>query len=388
MRMTFKRKKEPDKPALSVVQTGQSSSYPFRILDGYIPLASPQLQMFSALREAVPVIDAAITKLVRMTGGFKVTCTCPKANASLDRFVRGVSVGGNQFGLDSFVSTYFEQLLTYGTALGEIIADSSGRVAALYNAPLENIELKRNKNGLDIDICIVRDGLAVPVKYPELVLISALNPEPGALAGNSILKGLPFVSSVLLKIFNTIGLNWERVGNVRFAVTYKPQNDAVDRAYAKDRALQVAKEWGEAMQAGGSIKDFVAVGDVSIKVIGADNQILDSEVPVRQILEQIVSKTGLPPFMLGLSWSTTERMSSQQADALTSELEAFRRVLTPVIEKICGTYIRLEGFSGSVNVEWSDITMQDQVEVSRAMLYEAQAKRLMKTTHEEKEVLP
>lgn len=54
--------------------------------------------------------------------------------------------------------------------------------------------------------------------------------------------------------------------------------------------MQVAKEWSEAMQTGGAVKDFVAVGDVQIKVIGADNQILDSEVPVRQMLEQIVAK--------------------------------------------------------------------------------------------------
>mgnify|MGYP001527896479 FL=1 len=51
-----------------------------------------------------------------------------------------------------------------------------------------------------------------------------------------------------------------------------------------------------------SVKDFVAVGDVSVKVIGADNAVLDSEIPVKQLLEQIVAKTGLPPFMLGLSW--------------------------------------------------------------------------------------
>ena len=82
------------------------------------------------------------------------------------------------------------------------------------------------------------------------------------------------------------------MGNIRFAVTYKPQNDSLDRAYAKERAMQVAKEWSEAMQTGGAVKDFVAVGDVQIKVIGADNQILDSEVPVRQMLEQIVAKTG------------------------------------------------------------------------------------------------
>lgn len=64
----------------------------------------------------------------------------------------------------------------------------------------------------------------------------------------------------------------------------------------------------------------MAVGDVSIKVIGADNQWIDTEVPVRQMLEQIVAKLSIPPFMLGLSWSTTERMSKQQADGLTSEL--------------------------------------------------------------------
>ena len=88
-------------------------------------------------------------------------------------------------------------------------------------------------------------------------------------------------------------------------------------------AEQMAREWtaGDAgRSAPVSVRDFVAVGDVEIKVIGADGQILDSEVPVRQILEQLVAKTGLPPFLLGLSWSSTERMSKQQADLLTSEL--------------------------------------------------------------------
>ena len=80
------------------------------------------------------------------------------------------------------------------------------------------------------------------------------------------------------------------------------------------------------MQAGreGSVRDFVAVGDVDIKVIGADGPILDSQAPVRQILEQLVARTGIPPFMLGLSWSSTERMSAQQADMLTTEVTAIQ----------------------------------------------------------------
>lgn len=115
---------------------------------------------------------------------------------------------------------------------------------------------------------------------------------------------------------------------------------------------------------------------MSIKAIGADNQILDSEVPVRQMLEQIVAKTGIPPFMLGLSWSSTERMSSQQADVLTSELEAYRRILTPVIEKICRFWLISNGIKDSVDVVWDDITLQDEVELSKAALYRAQTKRL------------
>lgn len=373
--MRLFKNRQPAKTAVAVPQT-LAPANPFGMMDNYVPLAVPQMHLYYALREAVPVIDAAIFKIVRLTGGFTVECRDAKAQAALDLFLQNVPVGGNQQGIDAFIATYFEQLLTCGTAVGEIVTDGQGRIAALYNAPLKDIELRRAENGLGIELC-VRSGVeAVPVKYPELVMLSVLNPEPGQLTGNSMLKGLPFVSSVLMKIFGAIGTNWERVGNVRFAVTYKPQNDAMDRAYAKDRALQVAKEWGETMRTGGGVKDFVAVGDVQIKVIGADNQVLDSEVPVRQMLEQIVAKTGLPPFMLGLSWSATERMSSQQADTLTSELEAYRRILTPVILQICGIFLRLGGFSAGVRVLWDDITLQDQVELSRARLYDAQAKKL------------
>lgn len=349
----------------------------FGMLDDYVPLGIPQIKLYYALREAVPVIDAAVFKIVRLTGGFNIECTDLSAQREIRRFIEDVPVGGNRMGLNSFVSSYLEQLITCGTAMGEIVTDTQGTPRALFNSPLDDITLKRSRNGVDIDIFTGSGTELQRVPRPEMCLLSVLDPDPGALTGNSMLKGLPFVSSVLLKIFESIGANWERVGNLRFAVTYNPKNDALDRAYAKDRALQVAKEWGEAMQSGGEIRDFVAVGDVQIKVIGADNQILDSEVPVRQLLEQIVAKTGLPPFMLGLSWSSTERMSSQQADALTSELEAYRRILTPVIRKICTAFLRSKGYICDPQVVWDDITLQDEVEESKAALYRAQAQKIL-----------
>lgn len=350
-------------------------SHPFESLCNYGPSQVSQPELYRSLREAIPIIDTAIYKLVRLTGGFSVKSRNGKNQQELDEFVKNVSVNGTGKSLQQFIDIYFEQLLTYGTSAGEIITDGKG-IRSLYNVPIHNICLKRDPNKFnEILVCRPDSVSGTPVKYQDLVMFSSLNPEAGSITGNSILKGLPFVASILLKIYNSIGQNWERAGNLRYAVTYNPGSDMLDRAYAKERATQIAKEWANAMN-GSSVKDFVAVGDVQIKVIGADNQILDSEIPVKQLLEQIVAKLSIPPFMLGISWSTTERMSSQQADTLTTELAAYRRLLTPVIEKICQLFLRLCGNSSGVVVLWDDITLQDAVEQAKAGLYSAQAKAI------------
>ena len=139
----------------------------------------------------------------------------------------------------------------------------------------------------------------------------------------------------------------------------------------------MAREWSLAMEdtKNGTVRDFVAVGDVEIKVIGGEAPILDSQVPVRQILEQLVAKTGLPPFLLGLNWSTTERMSTQQADLLTSELWALRRTVEPAVAKICRMYLAMEGLDDRFTIEWDDISLQDITEEAQADLYRAQAEK-------------
>ena len=360
------------KRKVCVASTQTSAGNSFQNL---YPSAVINPDLYRSLREAVPIIDTAIYKLVRLTGGFQVKTNNGKNQSQLDEFVKNISVNGTGQGLQHFIDIYFEQLLTYGTSAGEIITNGN-EIHSLYNVPICNISLKRNPEKFnEILVCRGDSISGTPVKYQDLVVFSALNPEAGSLTGTSILKGLPFISSILLKIYNSIGQNFERAGNIRYAVTYNPGSDMLDRAYAKERATQIATEWANAMN-GNSVKDFVAVGDVQIKVIGADNQILDSEIPVKQLLEQIVAKLSIPPFMLGISWSTTERMSSQQADALTTELTAYRRLLAPVIEKICNLYLRLCGNSSGVEIIWDDITLQDSVEQAKAELYKAQAKAL------------
>jgi hypothetical protein len=357
---------------VAAVQTA-AREQPFARLESWVPIPEGERRLYRALRESIPIVDAAIGKIIRLAGSFRAECPDASIERDLNDFLRNVPVGAAGAGVQTFLDGYLSDLLTYGNAVGEMVV-RGGRFEALYNASLDDVELEA-VTPLTLRVLRRENGTCVPVKYPRLVLCSALNPPSGSAAGVSILRGLPFVSDILLQIYRTIGVNWERLGNVRFAVTYKPSSDAADQAYAKERAEQIAGEWSRAMR-GGEVSDFVSVGDVSIRAIGSDCQILDSEVPVRQMLEQIVAKLGVPPFLLGLSWSSTERMSSQQADVLTSELEAYRRILEPVIAKICSLWLSLAGLSRDFTVVWDDITLQDAVELASARYQNAKAAQL------------
>ena len=370
----FKRNKNQKNGEAAVSPAPQSSTtHPFDLINDYSPLTSLELDLYSSLREAVPIIDAAIEKIVRLVGSFEVITGDKRSQKSLDRFLSDVLCAGGNRGIYPFITTYLNELLTYGEAVGEIVLSSdNSTISALYNAGLKDVRIVGDGNPLNIVVC-KNDGDLTPALYQELLLPTLMNPVPGTVRGTSVLKSLPYVSGILLKIYDAIGKNWERVGNVRFAVTYKP--DANSATVTKKQAQQIADEWSKAMRSK-DVCDFVSVGDVSVKVIGADNQVLDSEVPVRHLTEQIVAKLGLPPFVLGLSWSTSERMSIQQADILTSELEFYRTLLTPVIVKICKLFLRLNGFDDEVEVKWDLINLQDEVELSQARLNNARAAQI------------
>ncbi len=364
------------KPSAVSTQIRSTATHPFGMLDNYVPLGGGDIRLYRAIREAVPVLDSAVMKIIRLTGGFSVCCDDRKSEKELNEFLRTVNVGRSQRGIGAFLDNYLDSLLTCGRAVGEIVTDGNREIAAVICGNVCDVQVKEGLSPLDFVICGRGDsGMFEPLPFQNLIMFTPFNPEADSPYGVSLFRSMPFLTEILLKIYNSIGINWERAGNIRYAVVYKPQGDIVDKAYAKERSEQIAKEWSAAMQSGknGSVRDFVAVGNVDIKVIGADSQILDSEVPVRQILEQLISRTGIPPFMLGLNWSSTERMSAQQADLMTSELTALRRTLTPVIEQICGLWLRMHGKNCGFEVCWEPINLQDAVEEAKAALYAAQA---------------
>lgn len=326
-------------------------------------------ELFDRLRYAVSVIDAAIMKIVRLTGGFRLISSDEKYQSSLDRFCRNVPVGLHGKSISCFLDSFLDSLLTYGSAVGEIVLNEEERtIAGLWNEDSTKTVVSQGNTPFDRRYSVqCTDGAYKAVKHPERIVYAALT------GGRSLLRGLPSLSSILLRIYQCIGQNFDRAGNVRYAVTYKPSNSTGEFSCTKERAMQIAREWADGMNAAkyGQVKDFITVGDVDIKVIGAENQLFDTEIPVRQLMEQIAAKLSIPPFLLGLTWSSTERMSSQQADILTSELEYYRRLLTPVLCDIGNAHLNAQGFRSECSVEWDNINLQDESVLAQTRLNNA-----------------
>ncbi len=373
--MKVKRKEGGGAVAVSC-QLRSGQSHPFGALRSFTPLGAGEERIYRQLREAIPVLDAAVGKLVRLSGGFSVKCRDKNAQAALEKFLKTMPAGYGQIGIDSFLSCYVDSLLTYGRAVGEIVM-AGNRVRGLCWGDVTALEVSQGASPMEVELWGPDEhGLLRPLPYPQLLLFTAMNPEPAHPYGVSMFRGMPFLADILMKIYATLGSNWERAGNVRYSVVCKGDEN-MDPATAQERGKQVATEWARAMEDSktGTVRDFVAVGDVQIKVIGGEAPILDSQVPVRQILEQLVAKTGLPPFLLGLNWSTTERMSTQQADILTSEIWALRRTVEPALTKVCKMFLSCEGLDDRVELLWNDISLQDITQEAQAALYKAQAEK-------------
>lgn len=376
----FKKKRRLDNiPKTTTLQARAKKFHSLNSLFGPEITSTTQNKIYRKIRKFIPIVDAAFEKIEKITGSFKFCCKDKAAENFLNDFAETVKVGHSTVGLNSFLQIYLDSLLMYGNAIGEIILDKDLNIKSLYNANIDDILLCLEKDGITTNVYVKNnEGPPIKAKNKEFILFSSLNPNPGEIEGKSILYSLPFVSEILMKIYNAIGENFDRVGNIRFAINYKPTENDLNTAYAKERTKIIAQEWTNAMNSNknGEIKDFITTGDVQIKAIGADNQLIDCQIPSRQMVEQIVAKLSIPPFMLGLSWSTTERMCEEQSKFFIEEIKYYRRILDPIILKIANTALKLNGFWSKPKICWSNLNFDDEFKAAQVKLLNARTRKI------------
>ena len=100
------KKKRKESGPVAVCQLRAGERHPFGALRSFVPLGTGEEEIYRQLREAIPVLDAAVGKLVRLSGGFAVECANGASQKRLEEFLKSMPCGYGQVGIDSFLGCW------------------------------------------------------------------------------------------------------------------------------------------------------------------------------------------------------------------------------------------------------------------------------------------
>lgn len=345
-----------------------------------IPL-TVDYSVYDTLVASVPFIDVALRKLTRMIAPFEVTSDNPDTAEYLNAWLSSCTVDDVFTGFNSFSQPYIRQMLTYGKTAGEVALTKTRReVAGLYVIASSQVRLLRVGDQVVIGEQAI-NGALTPYPDQSLILYSASGKEGDQLHGTSLLRSIPWVANIVLGMENSIRQKWQRNGAPSYLVAWNVPETVEIPQEALDTARDAMKsDWLNAQQArrqAEGIMDFFAAVQGSITAVPIDNgNELDFATPYRALTEQIVSSVELAPFMLGLQWSTTERLSQQQADAIVACCDQMRAELEPDFLRALQIVAAMAGQPGEVGIEWAEVSLQDVTATAQANLLNAQAQQL------------
>lgn len=372
-------------PDSGIATSLRSWEYPFRmLLNNYVPLTQ-NYQAYDAIREGIPFVDAALRKLARMCSGFAVSTDSDVVTAEVNAWLSNVRFGDVLSGFDTFEYAYVNSLCQYGKALCEITLMASQRdVWSLYMVPVKQVRLVTTPDGLQLGEDDGK-GSVVPYARQDLFAYSAMNVEGDNPHGVSMLRSLQFVTNIALVMENALRQRWMRSGAPSFLLVDKLPADMTGAdANADNRSATIRSEWNSAQRARWNqegVMDFVVStqGDFRVDPIESRTE-LEFTHSLRAMQEQIVSTVELAPFMLGLQWSTTERLSQQQADMIVSTIGAIRREVEPAYMRIVDWFMKTRGYRVRAVPVWPDVSLADAVLTAQAESLCATARKVQLDT--------
>jgi len=335
------------------------------------------LQLYEVIRESMPFIDIAIIKLIRLIGDFDFETF---GNMDLKRrlldFRNKIIVNHYGLGLDDFIYQMADSTFGFGYGVGELIPTRTlGGIERLKTGDSKTFCFKKEKNRLQLVQQIAGEFVEVPMR--DNIFYLAFDKRNGHPQGYSLLYSLVYPAQVLTRIQKSVENAWWRIGDPSFTVMVnggdksnaEQVKKAADDIKGQFMTLFQNRRQGKPMDLFGGAPHG---GKVEVKILGADFTFPDIKESVRFVTEQLVAKTGLPPFMMGLSWSTTERMSKDQNDMIVADTNYRRLQLDPIIDEIIETFLILNGDAGAKWKKiWKPVNLLDVLEQARGRYFEA-----------------
>jgi hypothetical protein len=330
------------------------------------------------VRETIPMISAAILRMKELVGKPEIQAS-PSLKTDIDAWLTKLPVNRMQTGFGNWLTSHLDNMYTYGRAHAEaILTPRRDNVFGLVEVHPTTLGLRPTFGGYATHVVQYQYGGGVPVTLlPELLLSSVNDIRGDDPNGTSMIAELPFVAQILNAMLRSVGNTWDRFGSPTYWVNWEPPDDWADPHGDQGKAImgqmQGNLQTALRQRAEGQANDFFTLGKVTIDILGAQGEQLEFESTGRAIMEQICARFGLPPFMYGFSWASTERMSTAQAKLVTEIIEASRDVVGPQIERLVTLWQLVTGRGGKFSVKWPKVSLQDLIDMARARAMDAQA---------------
>lgn len=337
------------------------------------------LRLFEQLAETIPVLGRALRCIVSLVGTPVIDAEDEQTHLDLQHWMDNVVVNRICTGFNNWLSCWLYDMLLYGRAHGEMILPVSRRdIYALQELHPRTIDLRPVQDGYSLDIVQVMAMRGMWVTLNKRLIVTAAHDLAVDMPhGRSLLYGLPFVGEIFTAMMKDQRRIWERFGNPSYHIRYVPPPQMPDPKGALSQGYinNLMALWDTLMQqrANGEAGDFGTAGDIEVRVIGAAGEALEFVKPLREIVSQIIAKTGLPPFLLGMQWQTTETMSAVEGGLLSQMVEEIRKRVEPELKYILRLRQLLSGGKPKFTLSWTSPTLIDLYEHARADLFQSKA---------------
>lgn len=415
MILDFFKRKQPDMPLSGQTVRSSRPQGPFTAeFSGWVPRqTNPHL--YELVREAIPILDAVASRLVGLDGVLAVEAESDALQSLLDDWMEGVKVNDLQQGLQAFYAGQGNELYEQGFTVGAYelsrkkndidrlrVADS--KYALFFRDERDALQTwyqprpetaYGRRDGTDrIEQLLagtVRSDMSqgrltaagFRLVDPRTMIYAGLDNENNNPYGVSIYRSLPFVAKILLTIQNSMLQTWTRFGDPVFNVLYKSSIKLEDPA-AKN--LELAKNLATALEAkrAGKSVDFVnTIGkndELTTQILGAGADVLDLAPPMTALLDQILSKTGIPPWMLNLDRTSNERVATKQAEVMLQDARTRFALRKPALTDLLATMLRARGATWKRG-DWQLVqqlpNIADMLNTAQAEFMQAQTQLMM-----------